>query len=246
MEIEFAIAAWTAFAPGLLSHAQWKQWATDPFLPQGDGPTPEVRMPSLLRRRLAPLGRLAAEAAYECQLTGGGIPMIFASRYGDAARSLKLLRDYAEGGDMSPTDFALSVHNAIGGLYSIARRDGSNYSCIAGGRASAAVGLVEAVALMQDGAEEVLLVCYDTPLPDAYAPFADEPQATYAWAWRITPPAPGAEIIRLSTASHAPHPNVMDGAALPFGLACMQFMLLDAGTMTYADGGTLWTWRRDV
>lgn len=241
MEIQFAINAWAAYAPGLATPSQWQGWASQPRLPRGDDPPAVAQMPPMLRRRLGPLGRMAAQAAYDCHGANSGIPVIFASRYGDAARSLALLRDFSLGEMVSPADFALAVHNAIGAMYSIARRDTSNFSAIAGGAASAAAALVEAVALLHDGAPEVLLVCYDAALPGDYAAFADEPAAAYAWAWRIGKPQPHQPWLTLACRAAndeaAPHP-------LPFGLDVLRFCLSRDARLQRVCDGVAWEWRR--
>lgn len=144
------------------------------------------------RRRLGQLGRMVASVAYDVhgpQLDAPGtIPVVLGSRYGDLARSLELLAALARGEPMSPTGFSFSVHNAIGAMYSIARGDVSNYLALAGGSASAAMCLVEAAGLLADGAREVLVICYDAPLPTPYDVFTDDPAANYAWAWRVRHP----------------------------------------------------------
>lgn len=194
----------------------------------------------MLRRRLGPLGRQAVQVAYECLPELTGVPVVFATRYGDAARSLDLLRDHAAGEAVSPTDFALSVHNAIGAMYSIARRDRVAYTTITAGRASAATAVVEAVGLLDDGASEVLVVCYDAPLPAPYEVFGDEPATSYAWAWRLAKPMPLAPVMRLSTDGGE---DAAD-SDLPFGLDVMRFALSRDSRMTRSAEGVLWTWTR--
>jgi hypothetical protein len=49
------------------------------------------------------------------------VPLVFASRHGDVARSMDLLGALVSDQPLSPTGFGLSVHNAIAALYSIAR-----------------------------------------------------------------------------------------------------------------------------
>jgi hypothetical protein len=198
----------------------------------------------MLRRRLGPVGRLACQAAWDCQQAGGPGPVIFASRYGDADRSLALLGNHAAGQAVSPTDFALSVHNAIGAVYSIARQDGSNYSTITAGAASCASALVEADGLLHDGASSVLVVCYEAPLPGAYGVFAGEPQASYAWAWQVERPVAGQSRIRLSSAAGGSEESA-GAASLPFGLDAMRFVLSGDSHMCREAQGTFWTWLRD-
>jgi hypothetical protein len=241
MDVRFAIEDWAACAPGLLAPADWRAWARDPWLPEGTLDAKLEAMPALQRRRLNALGRAAVQAAWECHEPDEDTPVVFASGYGDAQRCLQLLKEYAATGAASPADFALSVHNAIGALYSITRRDGASYSSIAAGRASAAAGLLEAAALLADGAPRVLLVCYDAPLPGEYASFGGEAPCAYAWAWRISAPAPGAPHLALTwTASdEAPATD-----PLPFGLQALRFALSDAAAASASCDGMRWTWSR--
>jgi len=238
----FVIKDWAACASGLNSREQWRAWAAQPTLPVGEASPAVAEMPAMQRRRLGPLGRLAVQAAWWCQGDAVGMPLVFASRYGDAARSLELFAELARGEPVSPATFSLSVHNAISGMYSIARGDRAAHQAVAAGAGSAAAALIEALALLADGAPEVMVVCYDAPLPGAYAQFHDEPAAAYAWAWRVARPAANAPYIELragaAAASEAPT------AALPFGLDVLRFGLSDDAALTRQADGTRWTWRR--
>ena len=74
------------------------------------------------RRRIERLGRMAIQAACWCQeAEESGVPLVFASRHGDVARSADLLNSLADDAALSPTAFGLSVHNAVAALYSITR-----------------------------------------------------------------------------------------------------------------------------
>lgn len=140
----------------------------------------------MVRRRVERSGRLACQVAYWCQAGGDQVPMVFASRYGDATRSLAMLGDLVTQQPLSPTGFALSVHNAVSAIYSIARGDRGNAVVVAAGRATVTAALTEAAGLLADGAPSVLVVCYDAPLPASYAHFQDEAACEFAWAWRVS------------------------------------------------------------
>jgi len=188
----------------------------------------------MLRRRLTRLGRMAVQVSWDCQGDDLGMPVVFASRYGDVVRSLELLRDLEREGDLSPAGFSMSVHNAISGMYSIARSDSAAAVCVAAGQASAVAGLVEAVGLLTDGAPEVMLVAYDEPLPAPYEGFADDAACTWAWAWRVAlPHASDADVLRVridtEEASDAP---VAACEELPFGLDLQRLLLTQGPRMT--------------
>jgi hypothetical protein len=236
LEVHFVINAWAACAPGLQSQADWRRWAQAPWCPQGVAKADAKDMPAMARRRLNGLGRMAAEVGYAAS-AAVGIPTVFASRYGDASRSLELLAEMARGEAVSPTAFGLSVQNAIGAMVSMARGDQANMLAVAGGAASAAAGMVEAAALLHDGAPEVLLVHYDAALPQDYAGFHDEPQAAYAWAWRVAPcPRPGVQGFTLARTPEA-HPPQAHAPALPLGLALLRSALIPGHCeQTWHDG----------
>ena len=250
MNLDFVIKDWAAYAAGLHAPADWQAWAAKPYLPTGDE-QPELReMPAMARRRLGALGRAAVQVAWWCQGGGaGGMPVVLASRYGDAARSLELLAELAREQGLSPTAFGLSVHNAIGAQYSIARGDRSNYLSIAAGAAGAAEAVVEAAGLLADGASEVLVVNYDAPLPGDYARFEDEPSACYAWAWKVASPdgaAASRAHLQLSASPQQPtaDPHGDRTAALPFGLDVLRFFVAGDARLQRCADGRQWTWQR--
>lgn len=241
MGMRFAIEDWAAAAPGLHARAQWQDWARAPWRPAGALEARLEEMPAMQRRRLNPLGRAAAQVAWQCHAPAPGLPVVFASGYGDAQRCLQLLKNFAAGEPASPTDFALSVHNAIGAMYSIARGDQAGYSSVAAGPASAAAGLVEAGALLADGAREVLLVCYDAPLPDEYATFDGASPCAYAWAWRVRTAAANEPHLQLDWQPDAGEDTAAD---LPFGLDALRFAVSGAERASRVAGGTRWHWSR--
>jgi len=201
LSLSFVIDAWAACAPGVDTPQRWSQWAAAPWLPEGKPQVALAAVPPLLRRRFAPLGRLAAQAALdlggEATLAGAADlddnPTVYASRYGETGRCLELLADQACGNALSPTAFGLSVHNAIGAMIALTRGDRRNSSAIAAGRATAAAGVVEALALLDDGARSASLVVYDAPLPTSPGPGAcaararENARCTCAGRQRATP-----------------------------------------------------------
>lgn len=251
MQIDFVIDSWAAYAPGMTAAGQWKNWATKPCLPRMEtapAPAPVADMPALLRRRLGPLGRMAAQVAFECLHSKPEMPVIFSSRYGDIVRSLDLLCDYSRGEPVSAADFALSVHNSIGAVISIARKDVGHYSSVAGGDASAAAGVVEAVGLLDDGAPQVMLVHYDTGLPGDHAAFTDEPLAGadtgYAWAWCLRSPPPTGARLSLQLSGPESGRRAALSPQLPFGLDALRFALSDDQSLERSSNSRRWTWRR--
>jgi hypothetical protein len=188
VQFEFVILDWAAYADSLTTRQDWLEWAShDPVPPATQvAHVPALsEMPAMMRRRVDRLGRLACQVAYWCQPSAGSGPLVFASRYGDAHRSLALLGDLVAQQQLSPAGFALSVHNAVAALYSIARGDLQHAVVVAAGQGTVRAALTEAVGLLTDGAQEVLVVFYEAPLPATYAYFEDERACEYAWALRL-------------------------------------------------------------
>lgn len=234
MKCELVILEWAAYADGLVTRDEWLAWACD----SARLPAEHVQqvpalsdMPAMMRRRVDRLGRLACQVAYWCQQVAGDAPLVFASRYGDAHRSLQLLGDLVQQQPLSPTGFALSVHNAVAALYSIARGDTRNAVVVAGGRATVTAALIEAAALIADGEPEVLVVCYEAPLPEHYAHFQDEQVCEFAWAWRVTGAHRGGEGIavqvQLGEESAEAAPSPLTG--WPEGLVVLRQVLRRMG-----------------
>ncbi|SDR10850.1 Beta-ketoacyl synthase, N-terminal domain [Pseudoxanthomonas sp. CF385] len=242
--IGLSVKEWAAWAPGLVDQTAWTAWAQAPWLPAGDGTPALSEVPAMQRRRIERLGRMAIQTAFWCQRADeGGVPLVFASRHGDVARSMELLEALVAGESPSPTTFGLSVHNAIAALYSILRGERGNYVATAGGKATVETACIEAAALLADGAPEVLLVVYDAPLPAVYAGFADEPDAGFAWCWRLVATDTAWPTLRLTWTA--------DGAddaatALPHGLDVLRFLLAGDAALEWRGDGVHWHWRRDA
>ena len=246
MNIQFSIAEWAAWAPGLADKAAWRAKFADAkgAWDSSDVAAPVAELAPMTRRRLNRIGRSALQVAYaahaRCLASSPGgetcmdvspasetwtpCPVIFASRYGDLERSVVLLRALANHESLSPTAFSVSVHNAIGAIFSIERVDTENYSALAAGVDTVPCALVEANALLADGAEAVLLVVYEDPLPDVYAVFADAPQIPRAWACKIVPPNPATEVIALTKHTDFTAPSEVL-CPLPLDLAVLSFLI---------------------
>lgn len=182
MGVSFQIEMWAAMTPGIERQEDWKNWLTDPKpLDEPQGQITLKQIPPLLRRRFNTLGRCAVGAALKLMKEGDSMPSIFASRHGDTVLTLSLLEEMGRDFPMSPTSFSLAVHNAISGLYSIARNDTSAVTAIASMEGLVIHALLEAVGQLQN-AHKVLCVIYDVPLPDLYRRYTPSVPFPYAIA----------------------------------------------------------------
>jgi len=234
----FSVLDWAAWGPGLTRNDAWTSWAAGPCpLPAGEDRPDLPEVAPMMRRRLDRLGRMALQVAYRSQASAATpCPIIYASRHGSVHSSVEMLAALAAQQPLSPTVFSMSVHNAIGALYSIARGDPQLYTAVAAGRSTVEAAFVEAGALLAEGVPEVMVVVYDEPLPALFASFGDEPQAPYAWACRL---GPGPMQLRWHEEAGAATPE-----DLPHGLSVLRFLLGDAPQLDFADGQRGWQWRR--
>lgn len=237
MTIRFAVDQWAGWAPGLTDAASWKTWLRAPYpLPAGEKPA-LTEMAPMSRRRVERLGRVALQAAFWCQSAPRG-PVVFASRYGDITRSVELLLSLAEAAPLSPAAFSLSVHNAIGALYSIALGDTAPYSAVAAGDETVEAAFVEAAGLLSDGVPSVMVVYYEEPLCPPYDRFDSEPAFPRAWACAISAAATGG--LSLSSGE----PSLPSLTHLPADLAILDFLISDAPCFDRATASRHWRWSR--
>lgn len=136
------------------------------------------------RRRLSPLARGVFHCAGRTG-PGGDFRIVFASRHGEAERTLTVLQDIAAGAEVSPILFSISVHNAVPGLFSILGGNKAPVSALAAGAESLGYGLLEAfTAWKSDPSSPVLFLFGEDRVPDTWAP-CTQPQVPHALAFLV-------------------------------------------------------------
>jgi hypothetical protein len=241
--VSFSIASCAAWAPTVETKEAWQAWANANYVISGDVAAPVQAMPPMLRRRAGFLDKMALEVAYECLGQSVDVPIVFSSRHGEAARSVDLLLDLAKGVPLSPTSFGLSVHNATGGLFSIARSDHANNIALAGGKSTIENAVIEACGLLAESEPAVLLVAYDCPLPTPYSAFQDCDEQPFAWAWLMRPPAD--EVVSLTWSDALQH-SAPTFERLPAGLEVLRFYLRKDPALERICDTRRWLWSRHV
>ncbi len=173
-------------APGLETREAWQHWLKDPVsISETLGKVPLKQVPPMLRRRFGVLGKCAMAAALQVLEEDDAIPGIFSSRHGDTALTLSLLEEMGRDEPMSPTGFSLAVHNAVSGLFSIARKDTSMVTSLAAMEGLVLHTLFEAAGQLQVS-DRVLCVIYDIPLPALYRRYCEASDFPYAIAFIIS------------------------------------------------------------
>lgn len=114
--------------------------------------------------------------------------MVYVSHDGEINRSVALWLGLLRDGEVSPTSFALSVHNALVGQWSMLRGDTSENTALSARSALLETGVVEGCGLLADGHPAVLVVVVDEPLlPEYAAPRVPRAPWPYALAMVLVP-----------------------------------------------------------
>lgn len=230
------LLAWTARltgAPGIRHRRAWHQ-APSRLVDAGQQPDVSA-LPAMQRRRLSRLARMAFHVAWPLSEAHPQLPMVFASRHGETPRTLTILTDLAHGEPLSPTQFSLSVHNAIIGLWSIQRGDHSEMTAIAGAGDGLENAVLEACGMLHDGAPAVLLVIAEETPPELYAPFIDDVPFPYAVGLLLTPGDDWQ--LQLSRANGA-------SSEWPHALNLVRALCSDQPTLQHHWKSRQWTWLR--
>jgi len=195
--MKFAIEKCVAWYGNIRTTQDWQLWANGElnYSPEDDLP-PLKQIPPMQRRRLSKFAKLS----FHCILESLGdnisdIPCVFSSRHGDLHKTAKLIEDVANKNDLSPTNFGLSVHNAVAGLYSIFAKNKEAMTAISAGEDSLMMAIVDAYAKLESQKLERILVVYtDQVVPEQYSQFVSKNEETVVIAFVLTPPKPDSSI----------------------------------------------------
>lgn len=183
MKLAFKIIDWQASAPGLNTPEHWRAWGK---LPAEIDPRAEIAkcafLPMMTARRLASGSRLAVDAALALLSRQPADALVFSSRHGELERNFRILTSLTERQALSPTDFAMSVHNAAVGNATIAAKAPLVCSSVSAGRDTFAQALVEVAAFHHAGYRRVLLVDFDGAIPEFYQHHMPGGEVAYPFA----------------------------------------------------------------
>lgn len=229
----FSIVESRALAPGMSTREEWLAWGQDGRWPlAASAATPHI--PMMVARRMSLGGRLAVEVALELLARHPVDGAVFASRHGELERSLSLLGALAERRSLSPTDFSQSVHNTAAGLASIQGKYPVPMSSVAAGSGSFAAALQEAMGMLADGMDRVLVISFEGKIPAFSQPWLADEAPPHAVGLVL---ARGEQWQGVATTSGA----TGSGDAL----ACWRAQLLEAPCFSTFDGRREWRWQRN-
>ncbi|MEX3021755.1 beta-ketoacyl synthase chain length factor [Kluyvera sp. STS39-E] len=238
MKFAINVIDWQAMAPGLSDPAQWLSWARQPFAIHPDAPQAKLcELPMMTARRLSSGSKLAVECGMAMLRRHQIDAVLYTSRHGELERNYRILHALATEQALSPTDFALSVHNSAVGNLTIAAKKPIVSSSLSAGSETFQQGLCEVICLLQAGYQRVLMVDFDGALPEFYHPHLPPEMPTWAYAVALVIEAGGD--LRCETRPH-------DGAevALPQSLQFLQHYLQDSPNFTLAGERLAWRWSR--
>lgn len=239
MKLAFNLVDWQASAPGLSDAAQWQAWSkVYPVIDATAAIACGAHLPMMTARRLASGSRLAVDSALAVLERSRADALVFASRHGELERNFKILSALAEQQTVSPTDFAMSVHNSAVGNTTIAAKASLVSSSVSAGRDTFAQALVEVAAFHHAGYQRVLMVDFDGAIPDFYHAWLANEHETFPFAVALLLEA-GSQLQAESVpAAHR------DATVLPQSLAFLHGWLSEAPAFAFGGERLLWQWSR--
>lgn len=228
---DFKVRDWRAWTPGIKAFDKH-------IIDAADQENPE-RVPKLLQRRLSPLAKAVFIVADSCFGGSKSLPIVFSSAHGEICKSLTMLQTIQAKEELSPTAFSLSVHNAIAGLFSIAFAIRQEITVIAPGQEGIAPGFIEALGLLQEGAEEVLVLFYDEPIAEFYPTAPFKLNVPYPCVVGILLGLTGTGLsLKMTRSNHSRD----DGEHPVQLLSLINFLQGEARLMDLGNRGLGWTW----
>ncbi|MCS6744681.1 beta-ketoacyl synthase chain length factor [Klebsiella quasipneumoniae] len=239
MTFSLNIVDWQAFAPGITDSEQWQLWARHRHAIDPAAPAAKLSELSMMTaRRLSSGSKLAVECGLAMLRRHEIDAILYTSRHGELERNYRILHALAMEQAVSPTDFALSVHNSAVGNLTIAAKKAIMSSSLSAGRDTFQQGLYEVAGLLQAGYQRVLMVDFDGFLPAFYHAQLPPgiPTWPYATAWVI-------ESGREWQCKAQRHEAVAE-CPLPQSLLFLQYYLQDGRTFTLPGDRVQWQWSR--
>lgn len=239
MKLAFNVVDWQASAPGLSEHDAWQAWGKTAAIIDVSSPLAKSRhLPMMIARRLASGSRLAVDCALAILSRQNVDALVFSSRHGELERNFRILTALACEESLSPTDFAMSVHNSAVGNTTIAAQQALVSSSVSAGFDSFAQALIEVASLHHCGYQRVMLVDFDGLIPEFYHSHLPGETVSMPFAVALLLEA-GSQIQCETTPSQTP-----GAQGLPQGLAFLHGWLSGEQTFTLLGERLCWRWSR--
>ena len=169
MNFSIRISDWQAAAPGLSTTAEWQEWVRASNSINSENTLAKCQhLPMMMARRLSAGSRAAVDTGLALMQKHSVDALVYSSRHGELEKNYRILEALHQQVEQSPTVFAMSVHNAAVGTTTISGKAELVSTAIAAGIDSFQQALIESYLLLADGCNQVLLVDYDSSLPNFY------------------------------------------------------------------------------
>lgn len=173
---------------------------------------------------------------------------LFATTYGQAASSVKMIQTMTEQKPLSPAAFSLSVHNAIAGQFSISHGLTGPSMTTACGREGLGGIFTQAAGLLSDH-DQVLMCCFEEPLPEELRPYTANPPTPLAAAFILQAPVETSNqtLLHMSRAhttevAESKNEHISLWSQL---LSFVAFLADDSQALAIQSDGVSYTWARD-
>lgn len=239
MKFALNIIDWQAIAPGLSETEQWHKWARLSHAINPAAPYAKLsELPMMTARRLSSGSKLAVECGLAMLKRHEIDAVLYTSRHGELERNYRILHALATEQAVSPTDFALSVHNSAVGNLTIAAKKPIVSSSLSAGKDTFQQGLCEIIGLLQAGYRRVLMVDFDGFIPEFYHPKL--PPEMPLWPFAVALVIESGNTLQCET-----HPQSANSeSTVPQSLLFLQHYLQDTDTFTVPGERMQWQWQR--
>ena len=237
MKFAFNIIDWQARAPGLSETEQWHEWSRLSHAIDPTAPLAKLNeLPMMTARRLSSGSKLAVDCGLAMLRRHDINAVLYTSRHGELERNYRILHALATEQALSPTDFALSVHNSAVGNLTIAAKKPIVSSSLSAGRDTFQQGLCEVIGLLQAGYQRVLMVDFDGFLPEFYHPQLPPDMPT--WPFAVALVIESGDSWQCETRPHCGWGET----TLPQSLLFLQHYLQDTKAFTLSGERVQWQW----
>jgi hypothetical protein len=198
----------SSWAPGLIDHADWEDWARgekeietlgeSPALDFAESPWLKLSAKefALFKRRQSQISRMTIHVLHEIMPVEENVKIVFVSFRGEITQQFKINKMLLEEGDLSPAAFSQSVFNTPPALAAIALGLRQGYSAVYPGNGRFDTGFQAAVAPLFSGkAEKIVLVYADELCPAEYGDLCPQPNKPLAFAVLLTIQKPGIPVL---------------------------------------------------
>ncbi|MDC9605372.1 beta-ketoacyl synthase chain length factor [Xenorhabdus griffiniae] len=239
MKLTLDITDWQAIAPGLSLTEDWLEWsATLPATIDKSRPLQKcAQLPMMTARRLSSGSRLGVDCGLSILRRNQVGAIVYTSRHGELERNYQILQNLAQKENVSPTNFAMSVHNSAVGNLTIVAKAPLVSSSVSAGIDSFQQGIFDALTLLHAGYRKVLLVDFEGEIPSFYHNVIDANTPAYPFAVALLlEQGSGLRCTKQSSAKTEP--------SLPQSLQFLHGWLRGEQNFTVAGDHCQWHWSR--